>query len=438
MVRLASVWLLCLCLCVWPQAPAAPIVSYVIEIDGIEEHLLIHRKDDHSFFADALCERHGMADCGMVVRALLGLVSAGRAVHALPFTHLPSLRTHRLNITVLEMDSVSTMAERWCLQDMGFSSPDACTREWTFSNSDLPLLYVSGLVTADTNLGDISGFLIMRHFARQHGIHTLKTLGVGDGGAPCVLVVGSLLNWVADNSPCTVLGAGLISDPRRIPGGRAPYGLDLRAVRGPLSAAVLDVTGQTPYSSDPGLLLPVLFPRGDFVSPGCAVDGSGCAPPLREVGFIIHAADREAFFGAFPQHRGLLIDNHQPLMTSFLLQLFQYKRVLSSSLHGVIFAHAYGIPAAVVQLSGDILGGNFKYADYFRSVGHSQFTFRPTLADVGPELTLEQAAAFVDGYWQPDPADVAGLRDRLGAAVHTYLKELKAAHAYEDPIENVE
>ena len=44
------------------------------------------------------------------------------------------------------------------------------------------------------------------------------------------------------------------------------------------------------------------------------------------------------------------------------------ERIVSSSLHGLIVSDSYGVPNAWIQLSNDILGGDFKYLDYFASV----------------------------------------------------------------------
>lgn len=47
-------------------------------------------------------------------------------------------------------------------------------------------------------------------------------------------------------------------------------------------------------------------------------------------------------------------------------------RIISSSLHGLIIADSYRVPSAWARFSDKIQGGNFKYVDYFMSVGRTE------------------------------------------------------------------
>jgi hypothetical protein len=53
---------------------------------------------------------------------------------------------------------------------------------------------------------------------------------------------------------------------------------------------------------------------------------------------------------------------------------------VSSSLHGIIIAHSYGIPAAWIAISeihGSGVSADFKFLDYYSSVGLSEREIRP-------------------------------------------------------------
>ncbi len=52
----------------------------------------------------------------------------------------------------------------------------------------------------------------------------------------------------------------------------------------------------------------------------------------------------------------------------FINELLEVENVISSSLHGLIMADAYGIPNARVNISNKLIGGDFKFKDYYMSV----------------------------------------------------------------------
>lgn len=113
------------------------------------------------------------------------------------------------------------------------------------------------------------------------------------------------------------------------------------AVRGDLTATALRLPAGVPRG-DPGTLVPQLWKR----------------PRVRhKVGVVRHYADARSFPWA-----DLQIDPSGPL-DQVLAQIGSCARIASSSLHGLIVAAAYGIPAMRLH-AAKVVGGDFKYADH--------------------------------------------------------------------------
>lgn len=77
--------------------------------------------------------------------------------------------------------------------------------------------------------------------------------------------------------------------------------------------------------------------------------------------------------------------------------------VISSSLHGLIIAEAYGVPTVWVEPSERILGGHHKFLDYFEGSGRSRTPYPTSLGLNGLASRAEK----------PPKIDTEGL---LGAA----------------------
>jgi hypothetical protein len=131
------------------------------------------------------------------------------------------------------------------------------------------------------------------------------------------------------------------------------------ATRGPLSRLVTmkEVT-QIPLSiGDPVLLFGALFPRHSLTS----------EPPKHRVCLVLHYID-DKFDKMFPTDMHRL--NIKAPVIDFITSMVACRRVVSSTLHGVITAHAYGIPCLPIRLAEAVFGHSFKFDDHFRSGGH--------------------------------------------------------------------
>lgn len=227
------------------------------------------------------------------------------------------------------------------------------------------------------NLGDAISPVIVSHLSGRPVVHT------GDRARGKLVAVGSILNRARNGD--VVWGSGLISADSRPKGTR----IRVTAVRGPRTAAIVRALGiECPaVYGDPGCLLPRLFPRPREAAPRYAL------------GVIPHHRDQELL--ALEDSAIRFIDIMSP-PEAFLAALWECERVVSSSLHGIIFAEAYGIPAQWLELSDRVLGGGHKFADYYEGTGRecpsplTRHTMRTEPAWIPPEAGVADrlAAAF--------------------------------------------
>lgn len=130
--------------------------------------------------------------------------------------------------------------------------------------------------------------------------------------------------------------------------------LDVRAVRGPLTRDYLLKRGIAvpEVYGDPALLLPYFYKKE-------LLQKTDKKPFI----IINHMNDDMAQYAGYEQH--LVSPMQYP--GSFIEAIVNSERVISSSLHGVIIAEAYGIPAVFYDSnSGESM---FKYEDYYQGTG---------------------------------------------------------------------
>lgn len=172
-----------------------------------------------------------------------------------------------------------------------------------------------------------------------------------------IMSVGSILENSRPNYH--VWGTGLMNANGVCKGGH------IHAVRGRLTAERLVKLGfpQCDVVGDPALLLPVVYNQ-----PYTDVQGSLHIPhSTNKLGIVPHIIEYESCKREYADEH--VISLHTCDVERVVDKICSCGLILSSSLHGIIVAHAYGIPALWVKARLDVGGGDFKYRDYLSSVG---------------------------------------------------------------------
>lgn len=168
-------------------------------------------------------------------------------------------------------------------------------------------------------------------------------------GEPSYVATGSILKHVGQNS--IVWGTGSFGNE-----GNQQINLnaDYRAVRGPLTRAkVVNLGGECPpVYGDPALLAPLyFFPK---------------TQKSHEIGLVLRWSERK-WHQAEIKSGVRLINLGDKDVEGVITEMLSCRRIVTSSLHGLIIADAYGIPSAWLS-SSTPKGGEFKFYDYFLTV----------------------------------------------------------------------
>lgn len=162
------------------------------------------------------------------------------------------------------------------------------------------------------------------------------------------LVIGSTLNLLTKPSSI-IWGAGCISDKIKLPA----IPKKVLAVRGPLTKKFLDNQGiECPeVYGDPALLLPFHYRPSN-------------SHKKYDVGLIQHVSENKI---EIPGCHNISMRDYKR-WTDVIDEICSCEVIASSSLHGLIVAEAYGIPNVWIE-SKELLGGEFKFHDFFLSIG---------------------------------------------------------------------
>lgn len=210
-------------------------------------------------------------------------------------------------------------------------------------------------INGSINFGDHLSLVIVTKILADKGFlleeETPKTVRL--------IALGSVLHFAEDHN--TIWGTGFNG---KVSLEEHTYNtLDVRAVRGPLTRDFLVQRGiETPeIYGDPALLIPHIFP-GKFQK-----------NPKKPYVIVPNLHDLK-----IAQEQGW--KNIVSPLNSWnrcINEILEAEFVIASSLHGLIIAEAYGIPARYIRLSEE--ENLFKYNDYMMGTGRGEIEFASTI-----------------------------------------------------------
>ena len=171
---------------------------------------------------------------------------------------------------------------------------------------------------------------------------------------PEILGIGSII--VGDLSNYVIWGSGIISEKTTL----LTKPKEVLALRGLNTLKkIREVGGDCDVFGDPVLLFPEIFSAENSVK-------------KYKYGIIPHFKDKSSI-GIQKihdlQNPEIKIIDIQSGIEDFVNDILSCENILSSSLHGLILAEAYGIPTCRLVFSEKLLGGDFKFYDYYSGVG---------------------------------------------------------------------
>lgn len=230
------------------------------------------------------------------------------------------------------------------------------------------LLYVGKSFKKDGikyyNVGDYLSKVVFEMLMRHYGINSYWT-----GKTKNIAHIGSIIQFIGQDS--IVYGSGFLFRWAVPQFARKKLNLDIRAVRGPLTREILLELGYSVPNvyGDPAILLPL------FYKPNIKKDKK----------FIV--IPHESHYKNYINKTYPIVSTLTNDWESFIKSILSADLVISSSLHGIIIAEAYGVPAIFLDETENY--DQLKYDDYYLSTNRKNYVKAKTVEEA---LTLTPMA----------------------------------------------
>ena len=196
-------------------------------------------------------------------------------------------------------------------------------------------------VYSKPNFGDFLTTLIL-NFLKIKKFNMTNNIDISDA-----MMIGSIIRFARNDMK--VFGSGIIDANDKI-----NPNADYKFVRGPLTRKkILESGGKCPeIYGDAATILPLFCPE---------------KIKKHKIGIVPHYVDYELINEKYKnEYKIINVINNNPLRVAE--EISECEKIISSSLHGIIVAHSYGIPSSWAKSVNKLTGDDVKFKDYFSSI----------------------------------------------------------------------
>ena len=209
------------------------------------------------------------------------------------------------------------------------------------------------------NFGDYLSNIIFEHFTSSIPQNKKNKQAL-------IFGLGSILNLISVDS--TVWGSGFrcSENANQSKDRLCGLNLDLRLIRGPLTRdKLLEMGFECPkLYGDPAIIMPIIYEPKVVHNPNGVL-------------IIAHYSDYDDFMKS--KYSNMVVNAGTKDYKMIINKIRLSKKVISSSLHGIILAESYGVPAVLVNVNPDL--DLFKYQDYYLSTNRKNVPIAHSLEE---------------------------------------------------------
>ena len=261
------------------------------------------------------------------------------------------------------------------------------------------------------NLGDeITTFLLSELFAVNHQISKLANADLISTGSVLQNIWGN--RYIFRKKPIAVVGSGFIYTGMKL---RHLKFAKIYSVRGYFSKQLItDIGSDNIALGDPGLLVPRALKKLNL-----NIEKKyryGIIPHFTKFG----TEDLDEKYKDYGSYR--IIDFRTNNFREIIHEMLSCETIISQALHGLILSDAFEIPNVWLDDGALHTGGNFKFHDYFSSIG------RPFNKKLNPSTEIDKEV-IIKNTFIIDKDTLENIQEQTQSAFERYFRDFNISYS---------